>query len=81
MRGKNKDSRQGAITPLRNKAERGVVEVLQPSLNGSCFADEAHQGALIGHEVSLQDGHVTSVLPVHGHTLEPQSYARARAYA
>ena len=55
------------------------MEVLQPSLNGSCFADEAHQGALIGHEVSLQDGHVTSVLPVHGHTLEPQSFQDAVA--
>jgi hypothetical protein len=62
-------------TPLRDKAERGGAEVLQPSSStGGCFADEAHQGVLIGHEVTLQDGHVASVLPVHRHALESQVF-------
>lgn len=64
----------GGNTPL-SKAERGGVKVLPPpSLTGSRFADEAHQGMLVGYEVTLQDGHVTGVLPVHGHALESQMF-------
>jgi hypothetical protein len=73
--GKNEDSRQGAIIPLRNEAEREVIEGLQPSLStGSRLADESDQGSLVSHEVSLQDGHVASILPVHGHALESQMF-------
>ena len=78
--GKNEGLRQGAIPHSETKLREEVAEVLQPSaLTGSRFADEAHQGALVGHEVSLQDGHVTSVLPMHRHVLESEVFQKAVA--
>ena len=65
----------GGNSPLSNQAERGVTEVLQPSsLTGSRFADEAHQRVLVGHKVTLQDGHVAGRQSVYRHALEPQVF-------
>ena len=46
----------GGNSPLRNKAERGALELRKPSTlaEGGCLADEAHQSALVGYKVALQ---------------------------
>jgi len=63
----------GGNAPLRKMAERGILERSKPStLPGSRrLADEADQGALVGHKVTLQDGHIARGQPMHGHPLEP----------
>ena len=77
---KNEDLGQGTIPHSETKLREEVAEALPSSmLTGGRFADEADQGALVGHEVSLQDGHVASVPSMHGHTLEPQSFQDAVA--
>ena len=72
---------QGAIALLRNMAERGALELLELAMlpESSCLADEPDQGRLVDHKVALQDGHVTSGQPMHGHPLEPQPFQAAVA--
>ena len=36
----------------------------------SCLAEEPDQGILVGHQVTLQDGHVAGSQSVDGHALE-----------
>ena len=42
------------------------------------LADEADEGALVGHRLTLQDGHVTGWQPERGHALEPYTKAKVK---
>ena len=44
-----------------------------------CLTHEPDQGILVGHKISLQDGHVARGQAVHRHTLEPQALQKAVA--
>jgi len=52
--GKNEEVRQGTIPHSTTKLREEIAEALRPStLTGGRFADEAHEGALVGYEVRL----------------------------
>ena len=69
----------GGNTPLAAMVERGALELLKPSrlAESGRFADEPDQGVLVGHKVTLQNGHMARSQAVHGHSLEPQPFQNA----
>lgn len=80
QRSRNAGLWQRAIPPLRKMTERGAMGLLWPSVlsesicrfaTGGCLADEPDQSSLVGHKVTLKDGHVAFAQPVHGHAFEP----------
>jgi len=71
----------GGSIPLRILTEREARELIEPSrlAESGRLADEPDQGVLVGHKVSLQNGHMARGQAVHGHPLEAQPFQDAVA--
>jgi len=66
----------GGSPPLRKLTERGAMCLLKVVrlVQSGGLTDEPDQGILVGHKVTLQDGHMARGQSVYGHAFESQSF-------